>query len=135
MVYIGQPVDVNACRFSDGSVEPVYDLKRRWKSEVLKIDATKEILSRAGNHGTTHEAQTISAANLAPYRDAAGRVRLCFRVKTNRGFDDTTPGYSSGGAGAARIDNVVLDHSGAPGAEITSGFDSASEIDDDHDAA
>lgn len=128
MVYIGQPVDVNNCSYSDGLTEPVFDIKRRWKNEVLKRTAVKNILSVAGNNSVTGATQTISAANLAPYRDGSGRVRVCFRVKTNRGFDDTGTGYTSGGAGAAWVDNVVLDHSGAGGAEVSSAFSAASEI-------
>jgi len=57
-----------------------------------------------------------------------GKVRLVFRVKTNRGNDDETGGFSSGGAGAAIIDNVVV--TGAvSGSLLNNGFEAAGDID------
>ena len=50
MVYVGVPTDPTLTQYTDGgSPRPIFDLQRRWFSEVLKIDAPyKEILSTMG---------------------------------------------------------------------------------------
>ena len=50
MVYVGVPTDPTACQYSDGAApRPIFDLKRRWFSEVIAIDKPyKEILSTFG---------------------------------------------------------------------------------------
>jgi len=63
----------------------------------------------------------------------AGKVRLVFRVKTNRGFDDEDAFvslFSSSTRGAAIVDDVVIQKNGTGGNLITNGdFESASSID------
>lgn len=120
MVYVGVPVNDAACLYSDGVTRPVYDPQRRWFSEVLRIfDAPYyEIFSTSGHQPTDTLSATPSATVTIPgsyvdaLRNAAGntsqRVRLVFRVKTNRGFDDEGTAYSSLGRGAAQIDDVVV---------------------------
>ena len=61
---------------------------------------------------------------------SGGKTRLVFRIKTNRGFDDEdngANGFSSGTAGAAIIDDVVVSGTGVTG--FTVGFESAGDID------
>jgi len=141
MVYVGAPVDDNNVTFTAdlfvgvNQITTVYDKKRRWFSEVLKIvratgaPATtpstiigREILSTFGEHVAgpkTIDVGTLYPTALKAIKDAdgnttnGGRVRIVFRVKTNRGWDDENfgnPGvsYSSGTRGAAIIDNVVV---------------------------
>src|SRR5262245_57623113 len=76
------------------------------------------MLSRSGNNPnldtdpTPTFNATIPAAALTAIRTASGnsnKVRIVFRVKTNRLFDDlNAASYNSGGRGAAVIDEVVL---------------------------
>jgi hypothetical protein len=120
MVYIGVPTDDFSCRYTDGSRRPVFDPQRRWFSEVIAIDQPhRELLSVAG----VHPANTVSiplvggpGTIVQQILDAdgtgnGGRVRLVFRVKTNRGYDDGDygiTGFSSGTAGAVILDDVVV---------------------------
>jgi hypothetical protein len=131
MVYVGAPVDDNAVTLSNGTVTTVYDKQRRWFSEVLKLAGTcasgspcsiigKELASYAGDNAPTSVSVDVAAlypAALNAICDAdgvngnGGVVRLVFRVKTNRGFDDENGGnpgaaYNSGTQGAAIVDNV-----------------------------
>src|SRR5262245_17443297 len=128
MVYIGAPVNDANVTFSaplivNGSpVTTVYDPKRRWFSEVIQLNGPgdivgKEILSVAGQSGVTGFSVTIPSGDprLSAAKAAAGnKVRVVFRVKTNRGYDDengassTAGPFSSGTRGAAIIDNVVV---------------------------
>jgi hypothetical protein len=114
MVYVGAPVDDNNVTFSAplfvgiNEITTVYDKKRRWFSEVLQLDGNcatgspcsiigKELASYAGVYAPTSESVNVAAlypAELNAICDAdgtdgdGGKVRLVFRVKTNRGFDD-----------------------------------------------
>ncbi len=149
MVYVGSPVDDAACVRSDGSTAAVYDVQRRWFSEVVKVfrivvggplaGTTElaplyEIFARAGNDpplvtDPTPESNaglvvSVSAAQVATLIAPAlsGNVRLAFRVKTNRGFSDADTRaslYSSGGQGAVVIDDVTYSLNG--GAPVTFG--------------
>lgn len=130
MVYVGIPVNDAAVTYTDGSIAPVGDPLRRWFSEVLRIDGWTpgdvgvgdvwpstliQLVSRGpGTAAGTHN-WTLSNAQIQPILDAqpgaGGLVRVVFRVKTNRGWDDEDTGYSnvgSGGKGAAIVDNVVI---------------------------
>jgi hypothetical protein len=146
MVYVGMPVNVDDLYLADGShktagVTPhgVYDLRRRWFSEVLALD--KPIRELFHTSGTTGPATaSFPAVDLSPYWAAGSNqpdgkvyVRVVFRVKTNRGFDDMTGGmigsFNSGGEGAARIDDVAIGGVGVAGPALgTSGFESAGDI-------
>ncbi len=138
-VYVGAPVNDASCRYSDGFTRPVADPQRRWFSEVIRVfdvGATYyEIHSNSGNVGTNTTsanrtvvipASTVNALLALP--GVSGRVRLVFRVKTNRGFDDEHGDFDSGAMGAALIDNVTM-RIGA-GATVTIGdFESVGSID------
>jgi hypothetical protein len=133
MVYVGAPVDDNNVEFSaplfvgGNEITTVYDKKRRWFSEVIKLNGPgdivgKEILSVAGENAAQNVSLDFGAlypTDLQEIKDAdgntgdGGRVRIVFRVKTNRGFDDENAGntgsaYNSGTRGAAIVDNVVV---------------------------
>jgi hypothetical protein len=124
-VYIGVPVNDAACTYSDGVVRPVYDKQRRWFSEILRINEGSsvpyyEIFSTAGSvpadtaAATPTKSVAIPGANVDLIRNATGNtshiVRLVFRVKTNRGFDDSDGGggFTSTSRGAAIIDDVIV---------------------------
>src|SRR5439155_2460603 len=126
MVYIGAPVDDNNVTFSAplfvgaNEITTVYDKQRRWLSEVLRCTSGdqhyKELASYAGTHTPTAvsiDVATLYSSALANIRSAGGGiVRLVFRVKTNRGFDDENAGnpsstFDSGTRGAAILDNVT----------------------------
>ncbi len=119
-VYVGAPVDEANCTYSDGTVGAVYDVQRRWFSEVLRIfDGSPYycLMSVAGNvpadtaDATPTAALTLPAAGVDAIRAVSGgAVRIVFRVKTNRGFsdDDGGGGFSSATRGAAMIDNVIV---------------------------
>jgi len=111
MVYVGAPVNDAATLYSDAVTRSVYDPQRRWFDEVIRANEAgkyKEILSVAGDNA----AQQVT---LGPVSTTAfgSKVRLVFRSKTNRGFDDeggsVAGAYSSGGAGAVVIDDVEID--------------------------
>lgn len=128
MVYVGAPVTGATFAATNGSTMNVMDPLRRWFSEVLKMDGWngvtgvggiyKEILSVAGNNAVGITPITVTNADLSAggassiLGASGGKVRLVFRVKTNRGFDDMGTAYTSGGAGAAVIDDVSYTISG-----------------------
>ncbi len=121
-VYVGAPVIDGACVYSDGVTRSVYDPQRRWFSEVLRIFEGPsvpyyEIFATTGHQPADTLSATPSASVTIPgsYVDAirtatgntGGVVRLVFRVKTNRGFDDMGTAYNSLGRGAVQIDDVT----------------------------
>jgi hypothetical protein len=133
MVYVGAPVDDNNVTFSAplfvgvNEITTVYDKQRRWFSEVLQITGPggiigKEIVSTAGINAPAPVSCNVGAlypTELQAIKDAdgstgdGGTVRIVFRVKTNRGFDDENAGnpsssFNSGTRGAAIVDNVVV---------------------------
>ena len=144
MVYLGVPVDIDNLYLADGShhvpgatPHGVYDLKRRWFSEVLRLDMPiVEVLHVSGNVNTSF---TLSGQDLSTLYAAQGGathkyLRLVFRCKTNRGFDDLTGGttgaFNSGGKGAVMIDDVGIGGTGLAGGAVGySHFESPSEID------
>src|SRR5262245_16248511 len=133
MVYVGAPVNDDDVTFSGplfvggNEITTVYDKRRRWFSEVLQITGPggivgKEIASYAGIRLPTSVSCNFGAlypSALQAIKDAdgqtgnGGRVRIVFRVKTNRGFDDENQGnasaaFDSGTRGAAIVDNVMV---------------------------
>ena len=140
MVYVGVPTDPTACQYTDGGApRPVFDLQRRWFSEVLKIDAPyKEILSTFGRDSVYAAAPfsyLVDNSVIQPMLDAQGAgdgggvIRLVFRSKTNANYaDETNTGGSfvSTNKGAVRIDQVAI--TGATPAFVTSGFETVGEI-------
>ena len=150
MVYIGSGVDGNQWLGSDGIMRNVYDPQRRWFAEVLHADFDpgsnpanpqpllyKELLSVAGNNPVDAATNpfsyvitgfTIPNAALAPFLAKNNKIRLVFRVKTNRGTSDETSDYSSNRAGAAVVDAVTYKIGANP--TIAFGdFDLPTEID------
>lgn len=131
LVYVGAPVDDASCVFSDGTTAPVYDLQRRWFSEVLRVNEgpSAPYFRLLGVSGHS-PADTLSPANVSTIvvpasavdaiRGAAGndgRVRIVFRVKTNQSFSDAdsrVSSYTSGGHGAAIVDDISVDTGAGP---------------------
>src|SRR6516225_5123112 len=122
MVYVGAPVNDAACVYSDGVTRPVYDLQRRWFSEVVKTFGAGancvEIFRAAGNNpadtlGATPSSGPIvvPAATISSVLGGSpGNVRLVFRCKTNRfaaDSDSRNSGYSSFTRGAVLLDDVT----------------------------
>jgi len=117
-VYAGVPVDEANCTYSDGSVSAVYDVQRRWFSEVVRMFDGSPLyclFSVAGNNPadtadvTPTANLTLPAANVDAIKAVSGGpVRLVFRVKTNRGFADDDGGFISFSRGAALLDDVTV---------------------------
>ena len=141
MVYVGASVEPvggapippnpgNDFTASDGLKYEIFDVQRRWFTEV--VDKTNYIqeLSAHGVNGTTAGSFSLTAAQVSTIVGGVfpGKVRLVFRVKTNRGNDDETGGFSSGGSGAAIIDNVVVTGS-VSGSLLNNGFEAAGDVD------
>ncbi|NOT35501.1 MAG: hypothetical protein HOP12_15250 [Candidatus Eisenbacteria bacterium] len=143
MVYVGVPVTDAACVYSDGSVAPVADPLRRWFSEVIAIQhPRRELLSVAGEHAPA-SFNAVLPGGLGSFvqqlldvdgTENGGRIRLVFRVKTNRGFDDADWGihqnFSSQTEGAARVDDVLVN----AWPEQEGNFESAESIDNTRSA-
>jgi hypothetical protein len=124
MVYVGAPAEDGQGKYSNSSsITNIFDKQRRWHSEVLRVNESPtvpyyEMLSTFGNNPanntdpTPSYSATITAANLTAIRGASGnnnKVRVVFRIKTNRAFDDgIANAYNSEGRGAAVIDEVLL---------------------------
>jgi hypothetical protein len=156
MVYVGEPVgDAAGAAWtgSDGGTHQVFDPVRRWFGELIKAnEAGKhyELFTTYGNSppittpADSNAFSTVTATRAVTYgalRAAWGnRIRLVFRVKTNRGSEipssDVTgslPGaYNSGYLGAAQLDNVSIIGSGSVS---LGGFESASDIDNSSGAS
>jgi len=124
MVYVGSPVnDAAWVGALGGAPKPVFDTQRRWFSEVINIYSPyRRLFSKTGVMGAPANTGALVAGGFAPGQT----VRVVFRVKTDRAFDDEDTyqrGFGSGSVGAVLVDNVVVNGSG-PFA-----FDAASEID------
>lgn len=150
MVYIGAPVDVDSLWLSDGQFltpgpgpHAVYDLQRRWFSEVLDLSKPIiELMHVAGDNNNQFTRSGYDVSAIYNSQTTTTRyLRIVFRSKTNRGSDDesggTTPAsYNSGGEGAVRIDDVSLGGVGVsgPATIAPSGFESPGEIDNTPEA-
>ena len=157
MVYIGQGIESQnwlpaASNFTQNfPARPVYDPQRRWFGEVLRWDRDpgsnpnnpqplyyRELLSVSGvwparadtfNSGYVDTTYVIANAAIAPLL-VDGKLRVVFRVKTNRGFDDQSTAFSSNQRGAAVVDRASYRLGAGP--EVVFGdFESASDIDND----
>jgi len=146
MVYVGVPANPTAVQYSDGDApRPIFDLKRRWFSEVISIDKTyKQILSTFGRDSafkSVPKSATVLAADInAMIADqggvGGGVIRIVFRSKTNQNYSDeanTGGSFNSTNKGAVRIDQVTI--AGATPAFITSGFELPGEINNKVEAA
>lgn len=100
MVYVGSPN------------ENAYDTNRRWFSEVL--DLTKphqEIFAISGKRPVAGADSAVVKA-FSSLQPVAGRVRVVFRIKTNRvraDFSTGTPTGFNSKDGAALVDEVQVD--------------------------
>jgi hypothetical protein len=135
--------------------QQVYDKQRRWFGEVLHWDRDpgsppsaprplyyKELLSVAGNWPASAESIstpsaafvdtqfTIPNSVLAPMLTKNNRLRLVFRVKTNRGFDDQGTAYTSNQRGAAVVDRVIYQVGANPSVTVGD-FENPTDIDND----
>jgi hypothetical protein len=157
MVYVGAPVADTAGAVwtgSDGGTHRVFDPVRRWFGELIKAnEAGKhyELFTTYGNDppiaipADSNAFNTVTAVRNLTYgalQSAWGnRIRLVFRIKTNRGretpsSDDSgsLPGaYTSGYLGAAELDNVSINLGSGPVA--LGGFENASDINNHADQA
>ena len=118
------PLDGDPDLVALGVINPVTgrriigDPLRRWFNEVLMKDARLRLFGAAGSHAPQTTTVSISHANVQAMLDSAaatgqaGRLRLVFRVHTNRAFDDASGGaagaYNSGYSGAAVVDDVEI---------------------------
>jgi hypothetical protein len=150
MVYIGAPVaDTVGAEWtgSDGNTHQVFDPVRRWFGELIKANESGghyELYTTYGNDpaittpADSNAFRTVTATRAVNYgalRAAWGnRIRLVFRVKTNRGNEtpssDATgslpSAYNSGYLGAAQLDDVAIIGSGSTS---LGGFENAGDID------
>ena len=111
-VYVGQPEE-GTFHPSTGGVATIYDPLHRWFNEILNKNNR---LWLAGYAGTTltdqHASLAFTAAKAKILANHTGKVRLVFRVHTNRGFDDeniivsSPANYNSSYMGAVQVDNV-----------------------------
>jgi hypothetical protein len=141
-VYVGAPVEpvigpINDYVGADGSGHEIYDTQRRWYDEVIKCTALGggtaplvQVLSAAGFSGRAADwdpsqgvplsvtVGPVVIPNAGALHDAiaagGGKVRIAFRVKTNRSNDDqdyVISGFTSWTRGAAIVDDVVVNGS------------------------
>jgi len=133
MVYVGAPAEGSVI-LSDGNSHTIFDPLRRWFGEVIRSNEGlyQEIFHAAGAVAATSTSVTIPGSILGPLKSAgANKVRLVFRVKTNQTFDDENfkvVNYTSGGVGAAIIDNVQV-AKGVGGLTVLGAFEAATDID------
>lgn len=123
-VYVGAPAE-GSVRLAHGLPnDAIYDPLRRWFSEVIRIwDGTPyyQLMGAAGENpadtlgATPVYSGTLTGAQVHGIITAPGNtfniLRLVFRVKTNRNFDDETFGtfgYTSSSRGAAMVDSVTV---------------------------
>ena len=113
MVYVGSPK------------ESAYDTNRRWFSEVLDLAKPyQEVFAISGKRPVAGADSAVLAA-YGGLQPVAGKVRVVFRIKTNRVRSDQTTGTATGfnsKDGAALIDEVQVD-----GGTVY-GFESAGSI-------
>ena len=157
MVYVGAPVGDDASdpwTGSDGLTHPVFDPVRRWFGELIRANEAGghyELFTTYGNqppiaapadsNGVVVQTATRNVT-YGQLRAAWGnRIRLVFRIKTNRGsetFSDDSKGsiagaYTSGYLGAAQVDDVAINLGG--GTAALGGFESENEIDNHPEAS
>ncbi len=114
MVYVGSPK------------EGAFDTNRRWFSEVLDMSQPlQELYSVGSKEPITGPADTTLNLSYSGINPVGGKVRVVFRVKTNRARSDATTGTATGPNtkdGAAVIDDVQVN-----GGTVY-GFDTAGSI-------
>ncbi len=132
------PMDDDPMLISAGVIDPatgrrvVQDPLRRWFNEVVEKDARLWLFGASGFNAVQTTTIAISDASVQALLDSAaatgqaGKLRLVFRVHTNRSFDDAAS-YASNYAGAAVIDDVEIDAGG--GFTTIGDFESPGSID------
>ena len=99
MVYVGSPNEV------------AYDTNRRWFSEVLDLSKPMQELFAVSGKFPYVAADTAITRAFAGLSPTGGKIRVVFRVKTNRIRSDQTTGTPTGfntKQGAALVDDVQL---------------------------
>ncbi len=138
-VYIGAPVDTSWIDNKGKVHSDVYDPLRRWFNEVLRKGQQRWLYAAVGNHSEAGKAVAISAAEKAALTSPEGKLRIVFRVQTNRGFEDEDYGqnfYSSLGKGAAQVDDImVADGSGSSPVTIGTFESGSGDLDVDNTSA
>jgi hypothetical protein len=149
MVYVGCPVaDTVGAEWtgSDLLTHEVFDPVRRWFGELVRANEAGghyEVYTTFGNTPPeTTTADSNAYVDVCAMRDVTygslqstwgNKLRLVFRIKTNRGFDDNdatvTGQYRSGYLGAAQVDSVSVDL-GSGGVSIGD-FENQSDINND----
>jgi hypothetical protein len=115
-VYVGKPVE-GTWVASDNATRPIYDPLRRWFNEVLDKNARFWKFGAFGNNAPGTASVVVSATEISAIKAGGNNtLRVVFRVHTNRGFSDITgpTTYTSGGLGAAHLDDVTVDFGGGP---------------------
>jgi flagellar hook capping protein FlgD len=150
MVYVGRPVGDNVgdnWTGSDGNTHQVFDPVRRWFGELIQANVANghyELFTTYGNDppiavpADSNAVNAVTVTRNVTYgtlRSQWGnRIRLVFRVKTNRGSEtpssdgtgSLTGSYNSGYLGAAQMDDVAIIGSGSTS---LGGFENVSDID------
>jgi hypothetical protein len=106
-VYVGEPVE-GTWKGSDGTTRPIYDNLRRWFNEILNKDKRLWVFSATDANAAQTKSIVISNTQVNALKSSGDRLRIVFRVHTNRGFDDEGTAYNSAGKGAAQLDNVAV---------------------------
>ena len=123
-VFVGAPAETTIAGTdnflsSTGSFRAIYDPLRRWFNEVLWRGRRAWKYSAAGTNAWATHSVTLSPAEKGAYT-RNGKIRVVFRVHTNRGFDDEGTAYTSAGKGAAQLDDVLIGASADPANATTS---------------
>ncbi|HTK32409.1 MAG TPA: FlgD immunoglobulin-like domain containing protein [Candidatus Saccharimonadaceae bacterium] len=112
-VYVGEPVE-GTWKGSDNVTRPIYDNLRRWFNEVLNKDKRMWVFSADSINNNVAQSIIIPNAAVNALKSSGNKLRIVFRVHTNRGFDDQGTAFNSGGAGAAQLDNVTVNQGAGP---------------------
>jgi len=104
---------------STGSFKLVYDPLRRWFNEVLWKGRRMWVWSTTASTPSWTGASAVISAAQKGYLIRNGKLRVVFRVHTNRGFDDEGTAYTSNGLGAAQLDDVKWGASSDPAQATT----------------
>jgi len=123
----------------------VFDPVRRWFGELIRANEASghyEVYTTWGNRPPIASAADSNLSlDVCAMRNVTygtlqstwgNKVRLVFRVKTNRGFDDqdgSVAAYNSGRQGAAQLDSVSVDL--GAGSVLIGDFENQSDINND----
>jgi len=144
MVYVGAPTGATfktSQYLSDPSPANIWntDPLRKWFSETIQaVDGHYEQLLSVSGLSATNQLVTYTVTNGGGSKLAQilangnNKVRLVFRVKTNRGFDDDQElSYSSGKKGAVVVDAVTYAFGASTSPAGWGTFEAAGSINND----